>query len=157
MVYKKALSDTDKNATKNRRKPAVFYCKYWKLCSVSAESEIGDSNHKTEAEKDQTIGEAVENVAGFLWKMNVEGQIGRGAVCRVRLGNRDFTENGFAQGGDDPVRQGGGYIAEEQGKGSSDFRYGDVSQPGNGTAERNRDLCQKRAERAVDGVLDIEP
>ena len=72
MVYKKALSDTDKNATKNRRFRAVFYCKYWKLCSVSAESEIGDSNHKAEAEKDQTIGEAVENVAGLLREMNVE-------------------------------------------------------------------------------------
>ena len=72
MVYKKALSDTDKNATKNRRKPAVVYCKYWKLCSVSAESEIGNCDHKAEAEKDQTIGEAVENVAGFLRKRNVE-------------------------------------------------------------------------------------
>ena len=50
-----------------------------------------------------------------------------------------------------------GYRAEKQGKGSSDFRYGDVSQPGNGTAERNRNLCQKRAERAVDSILNIEP
>ena len=96
MVYKKALSDTDKNATKNRRKPAVFYCKYWKLCSVSAESEIGDSNHKTEAEEDQTVGEAVENVAGLLREMNIEGEVGRGTIGRVWLGNRDFAEYGFS-------------------------------------------------------------
>ena len=96
MVYKKALSDTDKNATKNRRFPAVFYCKYWKLCSVSTESEIGNCDHKAEAEKDQTIGEAVENVAGFLRKRNVEGQIGRGTISRVRLGDRDFAEYGFS-------------------------------------------------------------
>ena len=96
MVYKKALSDTDKNATKNRRFPAVFYCKYWKLCSVSAESEIGNCDHKAEAEKDETVRETVDYVGGFFREMNVEGEIGWGTISRVWLGNRDFAEYGFS-------------------------------------------------------------
>ncbi len=60
--------------------------------SPGAESEIGDSDHKTDAEEDQTVGEAVENVAGLFREMNVEGQLSRCTISRVWVGDRDFAE-----------------------------------------------------------------
>ena len=75
--------------------------------------------------------------------MNVEREVSRSEVIRVWLGDRYFAKYGFAQGGDDPVRQGGGYVADQQGKGGSDFRDRKISQPGNRTAESYGNLCQK--------------
>ena len=57
---------------------------------MRAESEIGDGDHKAEAEEYETIGETIEDIGGLFGEMDIERKVGRGTVGRVRLGDRDF-------------------------------------------------------------------
>ena len=120
------------------------------------EDEIDNYDNQPDAEKNQPVGEVIEDVVHFFRNVNVDGKIGGSMILRILWRNGDLTENGFAETGYNPVRQGRCRVTEKKCQKNGGFRQYHISRNIYGSSEGNGNFCQQGTERTVDRIFHIQ-